>query len=332
MKEFIFPHKLYDTQQVPRFGRVEKAWVRDIISNVFENKRKGPDLPGNFQKFDPDWIRKYFTIRGFEFGNWLSQEDRWNYFVGATVSLYDLADITGLSPQQMGLSGLLSLAFGARGSGRAIAHFEPRRVAINLTRYSREASKSKEDAEERFLIDGGIGALGHEWGHALDFYLGYFETKNPSSTWATNILFQRLHPAGENRYTLKDRSKLSNIESAFLDLMLAIMFEEQEKGVYRRSEYYDDMFQRVEKGGNKFGDYWIDPKEVFARAFEVFLTFEGKRKGIENPYLMKNKYIDPVYATEKQYRTWEKQMKRILGLAEDKIAELRLYEDYFRAA
>lgn len=48
----------------------------------------------------------------------------------------------------------LAIAFGARGSGTALAHFEPARNVINLTKLK------------------GAGSLAHEWGHALDFFLG----------------------------------------------------------------------------------------------------------------------------------------------------------------
>lgn len=50
--------------------------------------------------------------------------------------------------------GDLSLAFGSRGSGSALAHYEPSRKVINLT-------------EKR----GSLGVLSHEWFHALDDYL-----------------------------------------------------------------------------------------------------------------------------------------------------------------
>lgn len=48
----------------------------------------------------------------------------------------------------------LAIAFGARGKGRALAHYEPARVVINLTKMK------------------GAGSLAHEWGHAFDDFLG----------------------------------------------------------------------------------------------------------------------------------------------------------------
>lgn len=48
----------------------------------------------------------------------------------------------------------LAIAFGARGKGNALAHYEPSRAVINLTKMK------------------GAGSLAHEFGHALDDMLG----------------------------------------------------------------------------------------------------------------------------------------------------------------
>lgn len=50
--------------------------------------------------------------------------------------------------------GTLSIAFGARGSGNAAAHYEPLHKVINLTKMH------------------GAGSLAHEWWHGLDDSLG----------------------------------------------------------------------------------------------------------------------------------------------------------------
>lgn len=48
----------------------------------------------------------------------------------------------------------LAIAFGSRGSGAALAHYEPARNVINLTKMK------------------GAGCLAHEWGHAFDNQIG----------------------------------------------------------------------------------------------------------------------------------------------------------------
>lgn len=97
------------------------------------------------------------ACRGIEFGNWLPQDERQSVINHAFDAFHDLATATGLSCDEISLGGSLAMAFGARGTGgrrAALAHYEPARKVINLTRLS------------------GAGSLAHEWGHALDNYLG----------------------------------------------------------------------------------------------------------------------------------------------------------------
>ena len=313
MSAFTFPFKLYDTANIASRGRIDKHWSQDLFNNVFEGQRKGPMLPFGFKKFDPDWLIKHFNLRGFEFGNWLSQEDRWLYLVGCSVSLYDLARITGVHSDQMGFAGLLSAAFGARGSSSALAHFEPHTMAINLTRYDRA---TKQAGDVRFLLDGGVGSLGHEWAHALDFFLGNFAMPDPNLNWGTCALKSRVRHISHGRYKIEAAPR-DAVGSAFYDVMKGIMFKEQD-GAFVRSSFYDRVWKLVNES-KEYGPYWIDIKELLARSFEVFLTYEGETKGIHNPYLFKNKYVSPVYPTKEEYNTWANDMRKLLKLAKREI-------------
>lgn len=116
-------------------------------------KRGGVDyLKGKPAK--PELFVETFGFRGVEFGNWLSKEDRQQSLDHAYNALMDLANVLHISPQALSLSGKLSLAFGSRGRKGALAHYEPSRIVINLTKMS------------------GAGSLAHEWAHALDDYFG----------------------------------------------------------------------------------------------------------------------------------------------------------------
>ena len=66
----------------------------------------------------------------------------------------DLYHVLDISPKDIGLGGELAIAFGARGRGNAMAHYEPERNVINMTKFR------------------GAGSLAHEWAHAMDMYLG----------------------------------------------------------------------------------------------------------------------------------------------------------------
>ena len=69
-------------------------------------------------------------------------------------ALKDLAAALKISDRDISYQGELSIAFGARGSGNAAAHYEPLRKVINLTKMN------------------GAGSLAHEWWHDLDDFLG----------------------------------------------------------------------------------------------------------------------------------------------------------------
>lgn len=105
--------------------------------------RKGKNVPA-------EALLEVFGFRGVEFGNWLPQDERQRVVNYAYDALTMLSMVLNVPPSFISLDGTLALAFGARGAGRAAAHYEPGRTVVNLTRIS------------------GAGALAHEFFHALD--------------------------------------------------------------------------------------------------------------------------------------------------------------------
>jgi hypothetical protein len=136
------------------------AWeaARDS-GNVTEDKcrgtvnrpRVGVDYRGG-EDTTPESFMEIFAPYGVEFGNW--QTDRAGCLNQAHDALIDLAWAIGLPCAEMTFCGRLSLAFGARGHGKAAAHYEPARRVINLTKTN------------------GAGCLAHEWFHAWDHVAG----------------------------------------------------------------------------------------------------------------------------------------------------------------
>lgn len=95
-----------------------------------------------------------FKIKGGEFGNWLNEKDRQANMNFAYESFKDLAKALNMEDKDISLDGRLNIAFGARGSGNALAHYEPLREVINLTKMK------------------GAGSLAHEYFHAIDDIVG----------------------------------------------------------------------------------------------------------------------------------------------------------------
>ena len=98
-------------------------------------------------------ITKY-NLKGFEFGNWMSNDDRYDNLVATESSLVRLGWI--FNSQNIGFNQMIGIAFGARGYGRALAHYEPQFNMINLTK------------------EKGAGCLAHEYGHAIDYNFGRY--------------------------------------------------------------------------------------------------------------------------------------------------------------
>ena len=109
-----------------------------------------------------------FGFRGAEFGLWTNDGDRQQSLNQAFDGLHDLARILNVPPKALSLNGELGIAFGARGSGKFAAHYEPSRIVINLTKTS------------------GAGALAHEWAHAMDDYFGRMATSGQSGKYVSH--------------------------------------------------------------------------------------------------------------------------------------------------
>ena len=116
-------------------------------------RRTGPDIRSG-QEITGQHYLETFGFRGGEFGNWMNQNDRQASLNMGFEALKDLASALQISDKDIAYQGTLAIAFGARGSGNAAAHYEPLRKVINLTKMH------------------GAGSLAHEWWHGFDDYLG----------------------------------------------------------------------------------------------------------------------------------------------------------------
>ncbi len=113
------------------------------ITRTGEDYRNGNDITG-------EDMMNTFNFRGGEFGNWLNENDRQESLNYGYDALLDLSKALSILPTDISLNNRLSIAFGSRGSGSALAHYESDREVINLTKMK------------------GAGSLAHEWAHALD--------------------------------------------------------------------------------------------------------------------------------------------------------------------
>ncbi len=222
----------------PQLAQIERIGGKDY--------RKGTHCTGD------EYVTE-LAFRGGEYGNWTNQKDRQANLDMCYDALRDLAEVIGAEPDGVSLGGELAIAFGARGKGAALAHYEPMANVINLTKMK------------------GAGSLGHEWIHALDDYLGRIsgtpfipktghmlsETPYPGTTpeaEAMNALMDRI------LYTRKDGMRLYT-------------------KFYKDARFFDGMFTKAGHG------YWTSRCELLARAGAAYIKDKCAERGIRNDYL-----------------------------------------------
>lgn len=162
-----------------------------------EDYRKGKSVT-------PEFWQEVFNFRGVEFGNWTNQDDRQASLDYAFDALKDLAKLLNIEDKDIAFQGKLALAFGARGHSRAVAHYEPLRQVINLTKLR------------------GAGSTAHEWFHALDNMLAEFCTITDEDL------------ASESSQTQK-------LPKTFMKMIAALQFDENGRWTefYRGSRAFD---------------------------------------------------------------------------------------------
>jgi hypothetical protein len=218
-----------------------------------------------------------FNFKSIEFGNWVPANWRYSYLMAASLAMYDINKVLGFD-FNTGLYKTLGLAFGSRGSGKALAHFEPGTFMINLTRYQRGADESQK------LIDGGVMALAHEYGHALDYFFASYiagGTRSLSNGDTTDTKF---------RWILEGKVSIDKMHLLMHEVLKAI--------IYTDGSGYTNYYKVLTLDGNQ---YWYQHNELFARAFEQYVQRKLEKSGIKNRFLTQSKYNNAVYMPERLF-------------------------------
>lgn len=168
-----------DEQKLP----TERPHLAKLVRSGAPEDRDGADI-------HPDRFLSDFGFRGVEFGNWLPQDERQEVLNRAYDAFTTLSLLLGVDKKAMSLGGTLALGFGSRGRKGALAHYEPSRTVVNLTRLN------------------GAGSLAHEFFHGLDDYCCKILKKQhglrlPESIYYASEMYLRSEAAGRgSRVTL----------------------------------------------------------------------------------------------------------------------------------
>lgn len=208
--------------------------------------RQGKDIT-------PDELMSVFGFCGIQFGESVGQAERQLWVNELYDSLHDLAGFLGLKPRWIGLKGL-GLAVGARGAGKALAHYEPGLRCFNYTRKR------------------GAGSVAHEWWHALDAYL---------VQWVNPTHF-RLSDGYLSLHDWAFESATHPSAPLVLPALRAILGFTGRQG--QAPQYLRDAWKIASMP--RQGEYWYQRHEMIARAFEAYVQDGLAARNQISPYLV----------------------------------------------
>ncbi|EGK4152346.1 hypothetical protein IPA85_004363 [Escherichia coli] len=252
-RKYIDSHR----DELVRHVKEMREISREEQRNATNRDRTGPERrKGNVS---PEQFSDAFGFRGVQFGNYVEGPRRQADLNRAYDSLHDLADVLNVPTKALSLNGRLGLAFGARGKGKAAAHYEPGEVAINLTKGN------------------GPGALAHEWFHSLDNYFGRYDVSTDGKITSGGDYMTEAQRAGrvfkDGRYVDAEYPVRQEVYDAFKGVMKAI----NSSDMPRRSALLDEVRSKP---------YWSTDVEMAARAFERYVQDKARTAGVENDYLV----------------------------------------------
>lgn len=291
--------KLVDEGEVPTSkSRADNYWegkTKVIFTPNNKQIRSGSDIPKSYDYDNIEFLERHYNLKSIEFGNWLSQQDRKNYLAGLGLALYDLTSILGFAPSKLSLKKKITVAFGARGRGSALAHFESDTFAINITRYSRPRKgstlKPSFDRTKLLTLSGGVGSFAHEYGHALDYFGGMFAERG-----STDALSD-----GRSLRIRTDKKQLQ--KNTLRGLMERLLNKIIWSGDNKHSAYF--LRLKSKQKSLRLTDYYFRRNELFARAFESYVHYKMQKKRYKNIFLAETKYDPKIYLTPQEIKKLE---------------------------
>jgi len=222
-------------------------------------------------------IRNFFDFRSVRIGGWVTAEEQAMRAEEFFVALLDLQEILGLPNFALSLRGELSLHYGTGGRPGVCAHYQPSARTLALAKKA------------------GIGSLAHEWAHALDHYLAKtsFEedvgARFATTAWLADFT-HKVHPLNDALDRLYTRLYLSPDGQSPSDYVTRSVLLDKQAGSL----------------------YWSLPEELFARAFEAWIS----RAEIKNSLLINPKDI-------------VRDTKGLYPLQAEAVVIDKAFEDYF---
>ena len=231
--------------------------IKEEGRSVEDAERTGPARRLAGENITSDQLKETFGFKGVNFGNWMKGDtpakvaERQLHLNHAYDAFLDLAEILGVPPRAMSLNGMMGLAIGAQGGGKALAHFVPGVNEINLTRTA------------------GAGALAHEWGHALDHY---FATMAGLDRQKAPYLTEQAGQVRHESVMVNGRRRMQEVATSTADLRPEILnqFRSIVAAMSQRMETQDEANARLNDRSKQYLGYvegWLKAiRREFANA------------------------------------------------------------------
>lgn len=242
----------------------------------------------------PEELVKQFGVRGVEFGHWVNDSSGKYHLQRSAEAFQDLSDVLGIDPKDVSLNGRLAIAFGARGKGSALAHYEPDRKVINLTKH------------------GGAGSLAHEWGHAMD-----------------NILYQYSHGGKESMGLASDDTH----DIGSNDPKLKVLYENLMEAIHKPAPGDSGATQKVtlDSEAKSISRYYPEMRRDASTmtAQEVYTKWHNKINEEHDRYIerTRNSTLRSPEEKEKQVKKYEQARKRELNSLPHYVAKEMKYKN-----
>lgn len=194
-----------------------------------------------------------YGLRGVQWGNSLTDEERKHHAVKTVEAFTDLADVLGLKPEDVSLGGHVALGVGSRGKGGTAATYWPDKKFINLNRSS------------------GVGTLAHEWGHAFDHSLADFSR--------SGMGFEDFSRSHNGTYSSPEHRDYHPAMKGLREAMESSGYKKRLIGELQKSVNRGDI------SATKANKYWLNDAEMFARSFERHVQDKLEGRGQKNTYL-----------------------------------------------
>ena len=273
-------------------------------------ERSEPDIAE--EKIKPETLTKEMGFKSVQLGNYmddLTAKEHIRYTIGAVKDMSKLLTIDfPLLMNKMGLS----IAFGARGGGRANAHYEPSKNIINLTKGKGDGSFFHEFVH---FLDSTTDRGGYrkKWSSGKDRYSRGNNLDSASLNLVDALTGRRIRKVKEfipredssvlddkENWAMKARADGRSFEDAvgsakhynypgrhfqdIADVYRQTVKEETE--VYdEKTEFYKNA---IVLGGNKTDSYWARPEELLARAGQAYIEDKMIEGGMKNNYLTRS--------------------------------------------